>query len=359
MRKHCPENERLKHRYQAYLTHAKRQSEASLDKAMAAIRRFEIYCKCQPFKKFHINQASGFKQHLAEQHSTQSGKPLSAATLHSTMSALKAFFIWIADQPGYRSRIRYADAEYFNVSERDRSVATAKREQPTPTMEQIRCVLDQMPSQTEIEKRDRALIAFTILTGARDGAIASMQLKHVDLRTHSVLQDAREVRTKFAKTFTSVFFPIGDEIVVILEEWVGFLRAEKLFGDTDPLFPATRVALGDQQKFETTGIDRKPWSNANTIRKIFKSAFANAGLPYSNPHSFRRTLAQLGERLCRTPEEFKAWSQNLGHEQVLTTLTSYGNVASTRQAEILRRLGEPQVREESLLESIRELVHNR
>jgi hypothetical protein len=42
-------------------------------------------------------------------------------------------------------------------------------------------------------------------------------------------------------------------------------------------------------------------------------------------------LSQLGERLCRTPEEFKAWSQNLGHEQVLTTFSSYGQVAAERQ----------------------------
>ena len=64
----------------------------------------------------------------------------------------------------------------------------------------------------------------------------------------------------------------------------------------------------------------------------------SAGLAYANPHSFRKTLAQLGERLCRTPEEFKAWSQNLGHEQVLTTFSSYGEVAHQRQAELIRGL---------------------
>jgi hypothetical protein len=46
----------------------------------------------------------------------------------------------------------------------------------------------------------------------------------------------------------------------------------------------------------------------------------------------------LGERVCRTPEEFKAWSQNLGHEQVLTTFSSYGEVSPHRQAQIIRSL---------------------
>jgi len=34
-----------------------------------------------------------------------------------------------------------------------------------------------------------------------------------------------------------------------------------------------------------------------------------------------------------------AWSQNLGHEKVLTTFTSYGEVACDRQGEIIRKLG--------------------
>jgi len=36
-----------------------------------------------------------------------------------------------------------------------------------------------------------------------------------------------------------------------------------------------------------------------------------AGLPYFNPHSFRKTLAAPGETLCTATEEFKAWSQTL------------------------------------------------
>ena len=65
-----------------------------------------------------------------------------------------------------------------------------------------------------------------------------------------------------------------------------------------------------------------------------------AGLPYFNPHSFRNTLVALGEKICRSPEEFKAWSQNLGHEQVLTTFCSYGEVPEQRQSEIIQCLSQ-------------------
>jgi len=86
-------------------------------------------------------------------------------------------------------------------------------------------------------------------------------------------------------------------------------------------------------------LDRKHWSNAGPIRKIFKDAFAAVGLRYFNPHSFRKTLALLGGQLCKTPEQYKAWSQSLGHEHVLTTFCSYGAVNSHRQSEIMRSLG--------------------
>jgi hypothetical protein len=51
-------------------------------------------------------------------------------------------------------------------------------------------------------------------------------------------------------------------------------------------------------------------------------------------------LVALGHRLGLTPEQLKAWSQNLGHEHVLTTLVSYSDVPAERQAEIIRALAE-------------------
>jgi integrase/recombinase XerD len=96
--------------------------------------------------------------------------------------------------------------------------------------------------------------------------------------------------------------------------------------------------------------------HAGPIRAIFKEAFEAAGLPASNPHSFRHALTVLGERTCKTPEEFKAWSQNLGHEQVLTTFGSYGEVAAHRQAEIMKALGAPKVRRDELRELVDRLA---
>jgi site-specific recombinase XerD len=116
---HNAENERTKRRYFAYLKEAKRRGEPSLDAAAKALRGFESFTRFRSFKTFHIEQAIGFKRHLAEQSNMRTGKPLSRATRHSTLAALRAFFLWLAGQQSYRSRLAYSDAEYFNDSERD------------------------------------------------------------------------------------------------------------------------------------------------------------------------------------------------------------------------------------------------
>ena len=116
-----------------------------------------------------------------------------------------------------------------------------------------------------------------------------------------------------------------------MKDWAEYLIRQKLWGMDDPLFPSTRVECGDSRQFEVTGIDKKFWSNATPIRKIFREAFEQAGLPYYNPHSFRHLLVRYGQTLCQTPEDFKAWRQNLEHEPVLTTFLSYGCVESPRQ----------------------------
>jgi integrase/recombinase XerD len=70
-----------------------------------------------------------------------------------------------------------------------------------------------------------------------------MKLKHIDLVAGSVCQDARDVNTKFSKTFTTFFFPVGGGIREIVEDWVTHLRQQNLWGIDDPLFPATIRSL--------------------------------------------------------------------------------------------------------------------
>ena len=127
MPKHNPNNEPIKRQYLAYLKEAIRHSEGTLDAVAKALARFEGDTKFRDFKAFHFEQAIAFKRRLANTASVTTGKKLSKATLHSILSHLKRFFHWLAGQPRYKSRLRYSDAVYFNLSDKDTRVPTARR----------------------------------------------------------------------------------------------------------------------------------------------------------------------------------------------------------------------------------------
>ncbi len=249
MKTHHPRNERIKRHYFAFLKEAKRQSEDTVDAVAMALARFETDTHHRDFKAFHNEQAIAFKRRLAMRISLVTGDKLSKATQYATLNALKHFFQWLAMQPGYKSRIQYTDADYFNLSEKDSRIATTRRSRPAPTLEQVKHTLARMPTTNDLEQRDRALVAFALITGARDMALATIKVKHVDLATGCLNQDAREVKTKFSKTFTTHFFPVGDEVVKIVADWVNHLRVNKLWGMDDQLFPKTEVGIGPSQHF--------------------------------------------------------------------------------------------------------------
>ena len=103
-----------------------------------------------------------------------------------------------------------------------------------------------MPQETEVDRRNRAMVALAALTAARADALASMRLRHIDIKAGCISQDARQVRTKYSKSFPTFFVPIGGNALSIVEDWVSYLQRERLWGPDDPLFPATRVALDDE-----------------------------------------------------------------------------------------------------------------
>jgi integrase len=133
--------------------------------------------------------------------------------------------------------------------------------------------------------------------------------------------------------------PVGGDALAIFTDWVGELERDHHWGRDDPLFPATQMGLDANSGFTAAGILRSGWRTTQSINAVFRRAFEAAGLPYFNPHSFRDMLVRHAMTLDLSAEEMKAWSQNLGHADVLTTFTSYGQVPAHRQGELIRGRG--------------------
>lgn len=338
MTKHNPANERIKREYFTYLSEAIGRDEATIDSVAASLARFDASSRNRDYKGFHRELAVAFKRELSEALNARTGDRLSKSTVLGTVRDVRAFFQWLSREPGYRQHLTFADADYFNLSDKDVAVARARREKRVPTLEQVHCVLSAMPAETPWQRRDRAVVALAALTGARISALASFQHGHVNLVGGFVDQDARMVKTKFAKTFRTFFLPIGGEALEMFAAWVTELARDHLWGPGDPLFPATEMGLSEEGGFEPAGLSRRGWASSEPIREIFRRAFATACLPYCNPHSFRDMLVRHAFTLNLGPEAMKAWSQNLGHADVLTTLTSYGQIPAHRQGELIRSL---------------------
>lgn len=338
-KKRNPENERLKRAYFSYQRNAGQKDNATIDKMAGAILRYEEATGFKSFKNFNLEDVTKYKRHLERAKSARSGLPLAKSTIDAELRMFKAFFIFAAGQPGYKSKLDYRHAAYFNNNAKDARVAHAKREIRFPSMEQCAHAFENMPSATLIERRNRAIFALLMLTGIRDGALASLRLKHVDLIEGQIFQDAREVRTKNSKTFYTWFFPVEEEYLKCFTDWVVFLRQELLLSPDDALFPKPKIEVVDDVGFQVTGLTGETYANAQFVRDAIKGAFTNAGLFPFIPHSFRKTLVKFGDHICTTREQFKAWSMNLGHESIDTTISAYLQISVDRQGELIKGLG--------------------
>ncbi|MCI5041626.1 MAG: site-specific integrase [Donghicola eburneus] len=331
------ENAKVKRAYMRYLQEAEGKDIKTQDRALSAICEFEESTGGKAFKAFHINQAIKFKEFLDVRKSKKTGHRLSLSTIDVTLRLTKQFFIWLAGQPGYKSRISYADAEYFSNTLKKTRAAQTLNNRPVPSLEQVRYALACLPQETDLHLRDRALLSLLALTGARIQAIASLRVKHLVLNQRRLFQDAREVDTKNGKTMDTTFFPVGEDFVFALQAYTDRLKNDLHFGPDDPLFPR-QASVRTENGFAADGLSRMFYSTANPLNLAVQAAFEKAQLPSFTPHSFRHMLADLGSSLELTPKAFKAWSLNLGHENVATTVSSYLQVTPNEQRELMQRV---------------------
>jgi hypothetical protein len=137
-------------------------------------------------------------------------------------------------------------------------------------------------STTFLPSRDQAR-----LFGHALQDVAHRLRSHADLAEGRIDQDAREVQTKFSKSFVTTLLPVGDDI----RGWwpIGWSTCGRTSSGDSTIrsFRQPKVAVGDNLRFAAAGLDRKHWSSAGPIRGVFKTAFTVAG---TNPSSDCATI---------------------------------------------------------------------
>ena len=337
------QNEIVKKQFFIYLKEVKGFSKDSVDAYEHAVLLWQDCVENKDFASFGKQQARAFKLWIKSR-TNRRDETLSLTYIYNVLRRLKGFFEWLSMQPNYKSKINQVVIEYLSLSKKETRIAIQPNKREIPLMEEIIKVIENIQIENEVDRRDRALICFTLLTGARISAICSMPMMAFDEGTLTVDQNPKYgVKTKFSKHITTTFFPIEyQQAVGYFLDWYKYLKTVKGFTAKDPIFPMTRIENGLQNiSYHSTGeVEPTFWQSSNSARRIFQKRFINADVPYYHPHTFRHLVVKEFAKTRLTEEEKKAISQNLGHENTGTTFGSYGygHIEEDRQIDIVKKI---------------------
>lgn len=319
-------NERMKYKYRQHLRRIGQKDDKTVVAALKNIRDFEIFMGFEGFEKFNDHIADKYIQGMFNAN-------LSLSYITDNIRALKDFLNWLERQRGYRSKINYNHIDYLNVSRNQRNTAKATEYQKAYKYDQIIALIRAMPEQTDKDKRDKAIISLQALCTLRISELRTVKIKSLieEDGVHFIYVCPKSMSVKFAKTRYAVFVPLPDDIIANVIQWRDYLRSLG-FKDADPLFPKIDNHFARTNLLEQK-IRKEEIKSDTTIRDIFKKAFEDAGFEYIKPHSFRKTLARYAE--TQSPAFLNAVRQNLGHESIDTTLSSYGQLSAAEQRKII------------------------
>lgn len=295
------------------------------------------------FVSFGKQQARAFKNWIKNR-TNRKNEALSLVYIYNILRRLKGFFEWLSMQPHYKSKVNQIDIEHLSLSKKETRIAIQPNKREIPSMEEVIKVIETIQIGNDVDRRDRALICFTLLTGARISAIYSMPMMAFDEATLTVDQNPKYgVKTKFSKHITTTFFPIEySQAVTHFVDWYKYLKQAKGFTAKDPIFPMAKIENGQQNiSYHNTGeVEPIFWQSSSSARKIFQKRFVDAEVPYYHPHTFRHLVVKEFAKTRLTEEEKKAISQNLGHENTGTTFGSYGygHIEEDRQIDIVKKI---------------------
>src|SRR5712691_3471869 len=136
-----PKNDRARRDFLICLKDARQRSPATVEQARHAIDRLEAYTGFKDFGTFNKEQALGFKRALLATKAQRSGKPVSIATVHHTLQAIKDFLAWLHGRQEYRRRITPADIAYLNLTTGEERQAHATGAKKYASLDDYRAAL--------------------------------------------------------------------------------------------------------------------------------------------------------------------------------------------------------------------------
>jgi integrase/recombinase XerD len=319
------ENMRL---YNRYLKGLGRQSEKTKKKVMQYLIYLEEHLAGKPIKKITPNDVTDFQDSLDNR--TYNSKPIAGSTKFGAVNTIGKFFSWLSHITGYKTVITYEITNYFKLSRQEKkAVRGEKKIKRYPTLEEVKDITEKIPTDNILGRRIRALICYLFLTGARIEATSTMQLGLVDLNNRIVFQHPeKNVRTKYGKKIETTIPYVDESLFEILKGY-----CEELIGlgfcKDDPLFPKAESEKQEGElAFKVSSTLAREFMSEKSMSKLVKVACLKAGYGQYHCHSFRDSHLSYMLSMAKTPQELKAVSLNVGHENVSTTIEEYADIST-------------------------------
>lgn len=302
---------------------------------MIAIRDFERFTGGKPFERITAADVAIWRTEVIRRAGAyREDRGISRSSARHRASHLRRFFEWLAKQPAHKHLDGISG--YFQLPRKFHAGPELSAAKVYPTIDEALEMLNSLPRRTLKDRRDRAIFAMAFVAGLRESALITLRVRHVDVVLKRVHHDGRDLNAKNGKSFEIDWFPRSEPFQAVLLDWINEVHS---FGisENDALFPDIRKIAGrDIARQGRSSID--PMRTAGAVDAVF--AQARKGRQHYTPHSARHTLAALGDKICRTPEQRKAWSLNLGHSSEAVTWAHYGRVDDARKAAIFAEFGQ-------------------
>ena len=329
--------------YWKYFVYRKRcgLSEKTIKKTQQAINHLKNFLEGKSLYELEPDDFNHFRSYLSDL--TYRGKRISSNTIVNTISQLKLFFEYLGAKPEFQEVIDQEFMATWNLSPSEKQTLKniGKKIKKFPTLDQIKNVLSSITTRTAVNRRNRCLILFCFLTGARISAAVTMKIGLLDLEKRVVTQDPDQgVETKKRKLIITTIPKFNEEYYQILIEWIQELLNAG-FNDDDPLFPVAAIEKKeDMLEFEISNGFIKEFLSVSSAEANIKKLFINAGYGDYHAHSFRDSHIHYASEMARSPNDLKAISMNVGHENIGITLKYYSVLSSNDVHERINALTE-------------------
>ena len=319
-----PANEEIKQDYRFYLKHQRdfKLNNDSIKDKMSKIDKYDEFFNYADFIEFDTNKGIEYYNHLLGRF--ENGQ-LEMSTVLSYLNTIKEFLNWYFDNHKVKSK-KTLIASLVTLEPKDEHRRLAQRLEYVeyPSQDEFEQIIS-FSEETILDKRDKAILTFLYISGARISAVATATIKSIDEKKMIFFQDPLEgIKTKRSKHIISILLKFDKKYYECIRSWINFLKVECGFRGIDPLFPVVKDVV------------KKNFMNGEAdYRKMIAKRCRDVLLPEYHPHAFRHAHIYKALSYVRNGWQLRALSQNVGHESLMTILEKYAKMKPEEYMRVL------------------------